>query len=365
MREALLRWFDAAARPLPWRREPRDPYVTWIVETMSQQTRIHTVVARLPAFLARFPDVATLAAADQGDVLAAWSGLGYYRRARALHAAARVVVQERGGRWPTDPDDWLRLPGVGPYTAAAVAAQAFGFPTIALDGNVRRVGARLLGQRAPTDAALRRALGELLLAGGRPAAPDGAVARPDARDDASRVAEGRDDEANVADARDDAFRVAEALVELGALVCTPSRPRCDACPLRPACAAAADGDPTRFPAPRRRGPVETLALHAWLTPRAVLDGALRLAFERRTPEGLWGGLYGPPWRAEPPPGGTRLADFRHALTHRRVEAVVWRTEAPPKDADVRWMTQAEARSVGLAAIDRRALRLLGGGEAVP
>jgi A/G-specific adenine glycosylase len=345
MREALLRWFDAAARPLPWRREPRDPYATWIVETMSQQTRIDTVVARLPTFLARFPDVAALAGASLDDVLAAWSGLGYYRRARALHAAARVVARERGGRWPTDPDGWLRLPGVGPYTAAAVAAQAFGVPTIALDVNVRRVGARLLGLRAPTDVALRAALAERLLAGGGPAAPDAAAARPDARDEAARVA--------------------EALVELGALVCTPRRPRCDACPLRPSCAAAADGDPTRFPAPRRRGPVETLALHAWLTPRAGPDGALRLAFERRAPDGLWGGLHGPPWRADPPPAGARLAVFRHALTHRRVEAVVWRTEAPPADAEVRWLTQAEARAVGLAAIDRRALRLLDGGEAVP
>ncbi len=371
MREALLRWFDAAARPLPWRREPRDPYVTWIVETMSQQTRIDTVAARLPAFLARFPDVTSLAAAGLDDVLAAWSGLGYYRRARALHAAARVVVDERGGRWPTDQDGWLRLPGVGPYTAAAVAAQAFGVPAIALDGNVRRVGARLLGLRAPTDAALRAALAERLLAGGGPATP----ARPAERSEPSeppsaRVAEARGDGSFVAEARGDRARghaafVAEALVELGAVVCTPRRPRCDACPLRPSCVAAADGDPTRFPAPRRRTPVETLELHAWLTTRAGPDGAPRLAFERRPPDGLWGGLFGPPWRAEPPPGGARLAGFRHALTHRRIEAVVWRSDAPPTGSCVRWLTRAEARDVGLAAIDRRALRLLDGGGAVP
>jgi len=356
MREALLRWFDGAARPLPWRHEPRDPYVTWIVETMSQQTRIDTVVGRLPDFLARFPDVTSLAAAGQDDVLAAWSGLGYYRRARALHAAARVVVDERGGRWPTDLDGWLRLPGVGPYTAAAVAAQAFGVPAIALDGNVRRVAARLLGLSAPTDAALRAALAERLLASGGPATPGR---------EAERSEPSEPPEARVAEARGDGSFVAEALVELGALVCTPRRPRCDACPLRPSCVAAADGDPTRFPAPRRRTPVETLELHAWLTPRAGPDGDLRLAFERRPPDGLWGGLHGPPWRAEPPPGGVRLAGFRHALTHRRIEAVIWRADAPPPDASVRWLTRSETRDVGLAAIDRRALALLDGGETVP
>lgn len=356
MREALLRWFDGAARPLPWRREPRDPYVTWVVEAMSQQTRIDTVVARLPGFLARFPDVTSLAAAGQDDVLAAWSGLGYYRRARALHAAARVVVDELAGRWPTDLDGWLRLPGVGPYTAAAIAAQAFGVPAIALDGNVRRLGARLLGLSAPTDAALEAALAERLLAGGGPATLGRAAERSGSSDPPA---------ARVAEAHRDAAFVAEALVELGALVCTPRRPRCDACPLRPSCVAATDGDPTRFPAPRRRTPVETLELHAWLTPRTCPAGALRLAFERRPSDGLWGGLYGPPWRAEPPPGGERLAGFRHALTHRRIEAVVWRTDAPPPGSSIRWLTRAEARDVGLAAIDRRALRLLDGAEAVP
>jgi len=300
-------------------------------------------------------------------VLAAWSGLGYYRRARALHAAARVVVDELGGRWPTDLDGWLRLPGVGPYTAAAIAAQAFGVPTIALDGNVRRVGARLLGQGAPTDAALRAALAERLLTGGGPAAPGTEASRsvatglPAARAAEAEVAEDRGDEA----LGGGAARVAEALVELGALLCTPRRPRCDACPLRPWCAGAAAGDPTRFPGPRRRGPVVALALHAWLTPRTGPDGALRLAFERRPTDGPWGGLHGPPWRSEPPRAGARLAAFRHALTHRRIEAVVWRTDAPPADADVRWLTPADARDVGLAAIDRRALAFLEGVEAVP
>ncbi|MFO8150365.1 MAG: NUDIX domain-containing protein [Trueperaceae bacterium] len=337
MRASLLHWYDRSARPLPWRREPRDPYLTWVVETMSQQTRIETVVARLPGFLARFPDVGRLAAADPGEVLAAWSGLGYYRRARALHAAARVIAHDLDGRWPSDVAGWLRLPGVGPYTAAAVAAQALGIATIAVDGNVRRVGARLLGLREPTDADVRRGLAELLLVPGA-----GSSATP------------------VAGAAHDPARVAEALVELGAVVCTPRRPRCDDCPLRSGCAAAAAGDPTRFPAPRRRPRVQPLTLHAWWVTRAGEDGRDRMALERRPEDGLWGGLHGPPWRTEAPAVGTRVASFRHLLTHRRIEAIVWRTPTPPADAEVAWYRRDEALALGLARIDRRALACLDG-----
>jgi A/G-specific adenine glycosylase len=305
---------------------------------MSQQTRIDTVVARLPGFLERFPDVHRLAAADEGDVLAAWSGLGYYRRARALHAAARVVARDLRGRWPTDLAGWLRLPGVGPYTAAAVVAQAFGIATIAVDGNVRRAGARLLGLREPTDAELRDGLAEMLL--------------------------GADGGAPAAGPADDPARVAEALVELGAVVCTPRRPRCADCPLRPACAAAATGDATRFPAPRPRARVQPLTLHAWWVTRAGADGGEILALERRPEDGLWGGLHGPPWRPEAPDAGTRVATFSHLLTHRRIEAVVWRAASPPADAEVDWYRRDEALALGLARIDRRALAYLDGDGAL-
>lgn len=337
MRSDLLDWYDRAARPFPWRGEDREPYLTWIVETMSQQTRIDTVIARLPGFLERFPDVERLAAADQGDVLAAWSGLGYYRRARALHAAARVVAHELGGRWPSDLAGWLRLPGVGPYTAAAVVAQAFGIATIAVDGNVRRVGARLLGLRQPTDAGLRAELTERLLGARR-----------------DRAAAGTDDPA----------RVAEALVELGAVVCTPRQPRCGDCPLRSGCAAAATDDPTRYPAPRRRTLVHPLTLHAWWVTRTGTDGGESLALERRPDDGLWGGLHGPPWRDEAPAVGTRVATFRHLLTHRRIVAVIWRTPTLPADAEVAWYRRDEALGLGLAKIDHRALACLDGDGAV-
>lgn len=310
---------------MPWRTgpgsTPRDPYRTLVVETMAQQTRIETVVAREGGFRARFPDVAALAAADLDDVLHAWSGLGYYRRARALHALARTVVDEHDGRLPADPSALRRLPGVGAYTAAAIAAQAFGVPGVAVDGNVRRVGARILADAAPTDALVATALTDLLLEGST---------RPE-----------------------DAF-VAEALVELGATVCTPRRPACGACPLRPACRAAAQGDPERYPRPRPRATARPWPLHAWLTTRAGPNGAL-LAVERRPDAGPWAGLHGPPWRDHAPDGGRELARFVHHLSHRVVEATVWAAPAPPADASVRWASAVERSGLGMAEVDRRAL----------
>jgi A/G-specific adenine glycosylase len=340
VRAPLLTWFEREARPLPWRDGGDAPtvvvealrrdraYVVWIVETMSQQTRIETVAARLPDFLARFPDLPALAAADPDAVLAAWAGLGYYRRARALHAAARTVANDLRGVWPRTAAGWAALPGVGPYTAAAVAAQAFGEPGIALDANVRRLGARLLGEARPSERRLAAALAERFLAG---AADDPAAAG-----------------------------VAEALVELGARVCTPRAPLCPACPLVADCAAAATGDPTRFPAPRPRAPRRDLDLHAWLCTRRDAFGALEVALERRPNAGRWGGLHGPPWREAAPARGERLGAFEHLLTHRRVRAVVWRCDAPPEGSTVRW-TAWPGTGLGVAEIDRRALRWIEGG----
>lgn len=347
MREALRAWFEAEARPLPWRvaaAGARDPYVTLVVETMAQQTRIETVVARLPAFLARFPSVAALAAADVADVLAAWSGLGYYRRARALHACARGIVTDHGGHLPADPAALAALPGIGPYTAAALAAQAFGRPGIAVDGNVRRVGARVLGAAAPTDGTVRLALHALLLGDVVPAA-NAADATPTTTPEAP-----------------DAAFVAEALVELGATICTPRRPNCGRCPLRRACQAAATGDPTRFPTPRRRPTPRAWALHAWLVVRDGTDGP-RVAIERRGDEGPWAGLHGPPWREAPPPDGTLAATFVHRLTHRTVKATVWHAARPPDDARIRWLAPHEAIAAGLSELDRRALSAFLGADA--
>jgi A/G-specific adenine glycosylase len=318
MQDALLTWFEREARPLPWRAGGGAPtvvaealrrdraYVVWIVETMSQQTRIETVSARLPDFLARFPDLSALAAADADAVMAAWAGLGYYRRARALHAAARVVATELGGVWPRTAAGWAALPGVGPYTAAAVAAQAFGVPGIALDANVRRLGARLLGEARPSERRLGAALAERFLA--------------DAGTDPA------------------AAGVAEALVELGARVCTPRAPRCPDCPLVAACAAAATGDPTRFPAPRPRVPRRDLDLHAWLCTRRDAVGGLEVALERRPDAGRWGGLHGPPWREAAPPGASGSARS---------------STCSPIAASGRWCGAATPRRMGRTCAGRR------------
>ncbi|HEX5757593.1 MAG TPA: A/G-specific adenine glycosylase, partial [Thermoanaerobaculia bacterium] len=215
MRHELLAWYDRVRRDLPWRRT-RDPYRVWISEVMLQQTRVEVVLPYYDRFLAEFPTVEALAAAPEAEVLAAWSGLGYYRRARQLHAAARRVV-ERGG-FPDTPGGWRELPGVGDYTAAAVGSIVYGLPLPVLDGNVERLMARYLALAAdPKSAAARRQL--------RAAAA--ALVDPERPGDSN-----------------------QALMEVGATVCTPRRPRCPDCPLLPGCRAAAEGRPERYP-PRR------------------------------------------------------------------------------------------------------------------
>jgi A/G-specific adenine glycosylase len=324
--EPLLAWFARRARDLPWRRS-RTPYRVWIAEVMLQQTRAATVVPYYERWLERFPDVTTLAAADEREVLRTWEGLGYYRRAHALHRAAREVVVRAQGRLPDDEEGWRALPGVGPYTAAAVAAQAHGRRTVAVDGNVRRVGARLTGSERPRDADLRAALLPLVPAD----RPGPAV---------------------------------EALIELGATVCTPRSPACDACPLRPACTAAHEGAPERYPAPRTRKPPPTRVRYG-----AVWRSGDRLWLERRPVGGLLGGLWGLPQRDAPPTGRT-LPPVRHAYTHFRLELVPVIGEGPgdggsvatpPAGADPeagRWVAPNELDDLPLSVVDRTALALL-------
>jgi A/G-specific adenine glycosylase len=197
----LLRWYDANARDLPWR-EDRDPYRIWVSEIMLQQTRVAAVIAHYHKFLRRFPTVEKLAAARETSVLAAWSGLGYYRRARMLHAAAKVVVRELGGEFPSTSDAWRALPGIGRYTAAAVASIAFGESIVTVDGNVERVCRRLSGRQLAGEE-LWRAAEELL----------------------DRGCESRS-----------AGDFNQAMMELGATVCTPRAPACLTCPVVDLCA---------------------------------------------------------------------------------------------------------------------------------
>jgi A/G-specific adenine glycosylase len=228
----LARWYRAHARDLPWR-ATRDPYAIWLSEVMAQQTTLEVVVPRWERFRARFPTVEALARAKERDVLAEWSGLGYYARARNLHRAAKAVAA--AGRFPGTLEAWRALPGVGAYTAAAVASIAYGVPEPVVDGNVVRVLCRLralrLDPKAPATLARIRALA-------RPLVPT----------------------RNPGDFN-------QALMELGALVCTPRAPRCSACPLRTLCRAAASGTPEAFPRAPRRPPTRHVHLVAAIVER--------------------------------------------------------------------------------------------------
>ena len=292
----LLAWYDRHRRHLPWRAPPggtADPYRVWLSEIMLQQTTVVAVAPYYERFLARFPDVAALAAAPEEAVMQAWAGLGYYARARNLHACARAVAAQGG--FPRDIEGLRALPGIGPYTAAAVAAIAFGVPVVPVDGNVERVAARLFAIEAP-------------LPGSKPAIT--AAAAHLGEDTAAR-------------ARPSDF--AQALFDLGATVCTPAAPACAVCPFLPGCAARRRGIAAELPrkAPKAARPLRHGA-HFWLT-----DGR-HVLLRRRPPRGLLGGmteLPGTPWRAEswspadalahaPMPATWRPAgEVRHGFTH--------------------------------------------------
>jgi A/G-specific adenine glycosylase len=265
--ERLLGWYDAHRRVLPWRAasgQPVSPYEVLLSEFMLQQTTAATVAVRFPLFLERFPSFQALAAADEAEVLHAWQGLGYYRRARALHACARAVVEGYGGRVPSDEAALRALPGIGPYTASAIRAIAHGVPDVPVDGNVLRVMARL----HRVEAALPGAI-------------------PQLRDLAGRLACGR----RPGD-------LAQALLDLGATVCRPRRPACLVCPWRQACRAWAAGVVEQLPrrAPRRERPLRRGL--AFLLART--DGAI--LFRRRPQTGLLGGLHelpSSPWQEGP------------------------------------------------------------------
>lgn len=249
LRRALLAHYDANARDLPWRGE-EDPYRIWVSEVMLQQTRVSTVLGYYDRWLERFPDVDTLAEAELDEVLLAWEGLGYYRRARFLHAGARLVREELDGQVPSTYEGLREIPGLGEYAAGAVASIAFGRRVPAVDGNVRRVLARLFDEPSPGRGWLReRAAG--LVDAGRPGDWN------------------------------------QALMELGATVCTPSAPECPRCPLAPWCGARAAGTQEERPAPAksRQVPRRTFAT------AVVVDDEGRALVVRRPPQGLLAGLW--------------------------------------------------------------------------
>ena len=317
---ALLAWYDRHRRALPWRAEPHerpDPYRIWLSEIMLQQTTVATVGGYFDRFVTRFPTVQALAAADLDDVLHAWQGMGYYARARNLHACARAVVTEHGGRFPDTEDGLRALPGIGPYTAGAIAAIAFDRKAAAVDGNVERVVARLFAVEAPLPAA-----------------------KPELR---------RLTETLVPDRRAGDF--AQALMDLGATVCTPRTPKCILCPIGAFCRGRALGLAETLPHRRARAARPTRHGIAFWAVRP--DGSVLL---RRRPEhGLLGGMIEVPstdWREaaiseaaarkEAPVRASwvRLpGTVRHTFTHFHLELAVLagETEASAKTAAGHWV----------------------------
>jgi A/G-specific adenine glycosylase len=290
LRRPLLDWYDVHGRTLAWRAAPGaaapDPYRVWLSEVMLQQTTTPHATPYFQAFTTRWPTVSDLAAAEDGEVMAAWAGLGYYARARNLLACARAVAANHGGVFPDTEAGLLALPGVGAYTAAAVAAIAFGHPANVVDGNVERVMARLFAVETPLPAA-----------------------KPELRRLAASL---------VADDRPGDW--AQALMDLGATVCRPGRPLCEQCPLTSWCAGFRSGEPERWPLKTRKAARPHRTGTAWV----LRDDRGRVALVRRPDRGLLGGMTGLPtsdWagagEALPPVAGEwrDAGAVEHVFTH--------------------------------------------------
>jgi A/G-specific adenine glycosylase len=318
---ALLAWYDAHKRALPWRRDT-DPYRVWLSEIMLQQTTVAAVIPYYGRFLARFPTVTALAAAKEPEVLRLWAGLGYYSRARNLLAAARAVVAEHGGRFPDTAAGLRGLPGVGRYTAGAVASIAFGRPEPLVDGNVNRVFARLFAHR------------------GDPKAP---AFQTWAWDTAARLLQTR---------RPGDWN--QALMELGATVCHPLGPECSRCPLRGHCAAKARALQDSLPTPAARKAAVSLSWTALLARR----GASVLLWKRGEDERFLPGHWALPEARHLPdaPPGRLLKTVSHSITHHRIALAVREASAPERPPRAaRWVPLGEARRRVVSSLWRKAL----------
>jgi A/G-specific adenine glycosylase len=340
----LVRWQARHGRhDLPWQ-GTRDAYRIWLSEVMLQQTQVSTVIPYYERFLARFPDIESLANAPLDDVLVLWSGLGYYSRARNLHAAAQVIVKQHGGRFPRTREKLASLPGIGRSTAAAVAVFAFAKREAILDGNVKRVLSRQFAVRGyPGDARVEArlwTLAESLL-------PVRSVGR-----------------------------YTQALMDLGAGVCTRARPACDSCPVSKSCKARAQGRTAAYPSARARKPVPERK-----TAMLLLLRHGELLLEKRPPAGIWGGLWClPEMPANAAPrdycarrfgvelsGARRLPLLRHGFTHftLTIAPVICRVSAAsPSLAEPGriWLAREEAAQAAVPAPVRKLLLQLNGGD---
>ena len=343
--DAMLAWYDRDRRELPWRSAPGeqpDPYRVWLSEIMLQQTTVKAVLPRYTVFLRRWPNVEALAAAELGEVLAAWAGLGYYARARNLHACARVVADQHGGKFPPREAELRKLPGVGAYTAAAISAIAFGQLATPIDGNIERVVARLFAVTTPL---------------------------PEAKPEIRTLAE-----SFTPDRRPGDF--AQSLMDLGATICTPRRPACGLCPVSIDCRGYAEGLAEALPYRAVKGERPVRRGLAFVALRA--DGAVLL--RERPPRGLLGGMLETPCSPLEEAGPIRKsgrdhaplkADWRkvpgtveHIFTHFHLELEVYRAavglDAKPNRAAgperCRWLTLRELSGAALPSLMRKVIR---------
>jgi A/G-specific adenine glycosylase len=330
----LLSWYERERRILPWR-EQVSPFRTWISETMLQQTRVDTVIPYFQRFMARFPDVRSLAQAQQDEVLSMWSGLGYYSRARNLHKAAQIIAAD--GRFPHTVDELKALPGIGPYMAGAIASIALGIDAPTVDGNIARVMARVHRD------------------GGKRAAMWVHAAK--------HLPAGRAGDHN------------QALMDLGARICVPRKPDCAACPICSHCAGFMAGDAATYPPAKPKKKVPT-----WFMAAAILRDNGRVLLGQRPQDGLFGGLYEPPiFQVSTPAAAatelqTKLASdmglttncltpagqLRHVLTHRIIELSIFLVETQQKAVpgayqQLRWWTPSAPHDFGISTLAKKAI----------
>jgi A/G-specific adenine glycosylase len=326
----LIDWYDVHARTLPWRTPPGaseapDPYRVWLSEIMLQQTTVAAVGPYFARFTARWPTIETLAAADEAELMAAWAGLGYYARARNLIACAREVA--RLGDFPATEEGLRALPGIGAYTAAAVAAIAFGERTVVVDANVERVVSRLfaISEPLPNSRPRIRALADTIT--------------PDAR----------------------AGDFAQAMMDLGATICTPRNPRCEACPLASACTAYAQGNPDAYPVkPAKKARPHRKGIAYWLES----EGTVLLV--RRPDKGMLGGMRALPggdWGDTPetaPPTSARwrhVGTVEHVFTHFALSLDVMAADLPGRPVEGEWWPVDAIEAAGLPTLYARAAAL--------
>lgn len=329
-RAAMLAWYDAHWRKMPWRAPPGerpDPYHDWLSEIMLQQTTVPTVTRYFTRFIEKWPRVHDLAAAPQDEVMKEWAGLGYYARARNLHKCAQIIAHDYDGQFPSDIDVLKTLPGIGDYTANAMAAIAFDRPSVVVDGNIERVMARVFAIQTPLP-----------------------TAKKDIKQAAAFMAQGREDRPG---------DYAQALMDLGATLCTPTKPACGLCPVSRYCAARPLGLAEELPrrAPKKQKPVRYGHLY-WIE-----DANGRVLLERRPETAMLGGMPGFPtseWAENPQKTAKNapiLGQIRHSFTHFDLYLDIVKGPVSGHD-DGWWVERAALPAAGLPTLFIKAAKLL-------